>query len=297
MMLAQTDQGRFEIRKRGERKPRPLRGGYHFAGLGGGLGIGITIGSSGVGATPPPGSTGGPVDPLTIATGATPQWGFSADVGTSEAGGVGTGVDTWTDQGGSGFTATQATQANRPTIVSSALNTHKALHFTKASAQRLTIGTWNAPAPGTTPTFICGVMRLTTLAGNDSPFGGGASTTMRMLGGGATSLRLNGGANGSTVTVATGTWYWFEAYFANSTTTDYIRVGLNQAVQAGTSLGNNDPAAGAFTFGAQQSAGTNPADFDLCCVFAFNAIPTNLTTPTTGIRAWATGYYSGTLVI
>lgn len=294
----QTEEIRREIRHR-KQQPKPLRGGYHMAGFGGmGIGIGVGIGPSGQGVTPPPGSSGGPVDPLTIVTSRTALFGFSADIGApvEAAGGVADDVSTWTDQSANAYTATQATEANRPTLITAALNTHNVLRFTKASTQRLVVGTLDLPAPGTTPIFICGAFKLNTFTTNDSIFGGNGSTTMRLLCT-TTSMRCNNGANGNLVAVTAGVWYWFETYWANSATDDYLRIGLNTSA-SGATFGNNNPAAGVLTIGAQQTAGSNPADITLACMFAWSGgVPTELTTAVTGVRAWATGYYGGTLVI
>lgn len=265
------------------------RHGYRAAGMGGiGLGIGIGIGAhSGAGSTPGGGSSGGPTDPLTIVTSVTALAFFTADLGVTQSGGS---VSDWAGQA-AGLHAVQGTTANMPTVVASGLNTHTTLRFTKANTQRLVIGTLNLPAPGTTPSFFWGVVKPVTVTTNDTVFAGGASTTTRLFE--ATGqVKASNGVTGAAVTFTAGTWYRYELLFANSASADYLKVGAS-STGTGTAWGNNDPAAGAITIGAQATGGTNPADFELACFGIWNGKPSGA--ELSALDAWVTGYYGGTV--
>jgi hypothetical protein len=260
--------------------------GYRAAGLGGaGIAIGIGIGAgSGAGSTPSGGSSGGPTDPLTIVTSVSCLAFFSADLGRTASGGA---VSAWADQSGAGLSATQATGSAQPTENATGLNTHYTLRFTKANVQRLVIGTLNLAAPGTTPSFFWGVVKPVTVTTSDTIFAGGGSTFTRLFE--STGLvRASNGVSGGTLTFTAGTWYRYELLFNNSAANDYLKVG-SSTTGTGTALGNNDPAAGAITIGAQQSAGTNPGDFELACWGVWNGKPSGA--ELISLNSWVTGYY------
>jgi hypothetical protein len=59
---------------------------------------------------------------------------YRADLGVTEAG---TGVSQWNDQSGNGHHVVQATDANRPALVTGVINAHPVIRFTRANTDRL----------------------------------------------------------------------------------------------------------------------------------------------------------------
>lgn len=289
----QTEIVRREIRHRRQQpKPKPLRGGYHMAGMS--VGIGIGLGSSGAGVTPPPGSSGGPTDPLTIITSKTWLTFISADIGVTSAS---SRISKINDQSGANKHAIQATGGAQPLLNVSSLNTHNSWTNVSSRADRLAFNDTSAldlPAPGTTPTWMFGVMRMLVDTSGQSFWGATNTTTMRCLRGAALQYRQNNGTNGGLAgAIAVNSWYLVRALYSNAVG-DYLKFG-NVTVGTGTATGNNDPASGAFTLGSGTAAGATASDTEWACFGICNGDPSGA--EQTALISWVTGYYSNLVIV
>jgi len=210
-----------------------------------------------------------------------------ADLGVT----IATGVSHWVDRTANAFDAVQATTTAQPALQSAALNGRNTI-LADGVDDRLVVGTMDLPAPGTTPTWFWGVFNEPTDLGSATLFGGGSSTLMRIFRSSLTQMRCSNGVSGTQVTRVVNTWYRFEALFANSATSDYLKIGSTDS-GVGTATGNNNPAAGAFTLFAQQTAGNSPGNFNLACLGAWSGNPTAAEKAL--LSAWVTGYYGASV--
>lgn len=99
-------------------------------------------------------------------------------------------------------------------------------------------------APGTTPVFVWGVMRIDTWANNRVLFGGQGlqNAFLARLSTSTPQARAFNGSNGGLNGGATiGQWFRFEAYYSNSAS-DYLKIGASSVT--GTPFGNDSLSSG-----------------------------------------------------
>ena len=189
-----------------------------------------------------PGGAGesAPVSPLSIyAPGAIEIW-VRSDLGPDEAGGAGTGVSTWPDQGGNGNDYAQTNPALRPALqATGGPNGGPAI---SSAGTGWLLNQWNNPAPGTTPLFLWMIVKINAFVANGLITGGQAATRFSLKSGLTTPNTLfSNGVNSGNVAMVVGTWYRVCAALQN-TAADYLRIGANATT--GTALGNNATAGG-----------------------------------------------------
>lgn len=190
-------------------------------------------------------STATALDPLTlaIADGLTVRCYVNGDLGVTEAGGIGTGVSTWTDQHTSANDITQATLASRPLYLprDSSIDNHGVVYGNGAS-RRAIIGSYNPPAPATTPTFIWTVaMAIEWVSSGVIVAGDG--TNMRLQQGGteeAPVLNIRNNTSVGAISMPTETWLNIEGWFSSGANSR-LRVGATEST--GLDCGNNNPSA------------------------------------------------------
>ncbi len=230
-------------------------------------------------------------DLLTIFSGITFNTLLSSEVGLTLDVGGGGGVATWVDQSTAGKSATQVTPSAQAVPQAAGLNGKQTLLFDGVT-QRMAFAGLNLAAPGTTPSFFYGVMRIVTDATNVSPFGCG-STTMRLFRGSANNLRITNGTNGPLIPYTPNAWFRFMVRFGNSAG-DYLKVGsASLGVQVNT--GNTDPGAGALILGAYLSSGTGVCKVEFASFACLQAEPSG--PQLSAADAWVTARYGAGVAV
>ena len=141
--------------------------------------------------------------PAQAQTGLTPGLWLRADTGVETSGGK---VTTWKDQSGNSRNATQATGADSPTQVTSALNGQSVIRFDGNDG--LTLGNISAAFPSAASLFIVATINdgsynlFTTVTGADAH--GGGDTWWRLPIGGTTAAYMAVFRNGRTYEVLAG---------------------------------------------------------------------------------------------
>lgn len=116
--------------------------------------------------------------PLDLVSSVTNVLWLRGDLGIVEAGGTGTGVSVWEDQGVSGRDdVAPGAAGTRPIVASNGPNGRPMLTFDGVD-DYLSI-TWSIPAPGATPTFLWAVIKSITHASGDAIWC--AQSTSRIL--------------------------------------------------------------------------------------------------------------------
>lgn len=253
-----------------------------------GIGLGITLGRLMVGGTP---STDvnlpaaliqsksnivvvgaealNPSDLVSMVTSKTTSYAYHINKGVTEGGGAGTGVTAWADLGPGTINAAAA-GTQTPTLTAAGGPGGTRCLTLNGTSHGMTVA-FNPPAPGTTPTFHRVLARVTAGFTSGGQLICGSSTNrlgIRVTTGPVASA--GNGVNGTTVAIATGTWYLWDALFNNSTT-DFLRIG-NIAVSTGVNLGNTD--LGSMIIGAGASIAAAWLKCEICYVHAFNGQPT-----------------------
>lgn len=177
-------------------------------------------------------------------------------------------VDTWTDLTGNGNSA--AFNGARPSLHANAIAPGIPGILFDGTSQSMKMN-FTRPAPGTTPTFFCGVMRFTGTnpTNNGKSLSGSSNYAIFRPTAGSMDTRVYDGVN--TViefTPVAGQWCRMRLYFSGSTN-DLFWLGSGR--HSGTSFGVlAEP--GAFWLG-----GVNGSFFDACewgALLGFNALPT-----------------------
>lgn len=222
------------------------------------MGIGINEASA---------AAGDELGPRDVVSGSSIVGGLDAGSGISLA----TGVSAWAAYiGGTTLDVTQGTGGLQPAYTANNSSIWGRPTVGADGSNDYLLGTWNPPAPGTTPSWFRFVANRTVDITNGELFGTGTGSGMRCLRITATQVRCSNGTNGPSVTMAVATWHRDEILF-NNNTTDYLKVGSNNGT--GTNLGNTDPSA--FALFAQTN-GTNPGAYSIQKVLVCNAEPTAL---------------------
>jgi large repetitive protein len=166
-------------------------------------------------------------------------------------------VATWSDQTPTGWHATQATAAARPTFVENAINFNPALNFASASSQYLNLAGISGFPSGNKSFFAVTVPTTLNGAGTNGIIGAGA--TLQEIQFGYQNAKINAyEGNGATTynAVSTNTYLAGNAYLASS-----IRNGtnislFNSGAADGTATGNVSVTANRLTIGAHNASGT-----------------------------------------
>jgi hypothetical protein len=199
--------------------------------------------------------------PQTIVTSVTWLGVFRADQGVT----IATGVSAWVNQksGGACGDYAQGTAGSQPTWSATGGPQSNACITGDGTADFLNLGSWNPPAPGTTPTWHLIVGKQVTWTSLDDFFG--STTTVMRLGQrvATPSINMNNGAGVNTDGNMTVNTFFAVQVFFSATTSDFIKVGTN-AKTTGSSAGTADPAAGAFSLFASAAAGGSPSNLAVC---------------------------------
>lgn len=211
-----------------------------------------------------------------------------SDVGITLA----TGVSQWNDLTGNGKHYTQGTGTRQPLYNSINLGGFPVLSFDGVNSDvtgDLLVSTLVCPAPGTTPTWIWGIIQIEASTGFDrliSPNTGATNALLVTANAGPNITTFNTAAN-ATANLAFNTWSRFEAYFSNSTN-DYAAFGSSTV--GGTNCGNTST--GTARVLGKQPSGT-PAKFSIAAIMYCNAKPT--TAEIANLNANAQGKYRNLL--
>lgn len=208
---------------------------------------------------------------------------------------TGSGVSTWANQAASGATgnATQGTDAARPTYNASELNSKGVLTF-DSSAQTMLFASLDVPAPGTTPSWFCFVLRQSTWTSGDRIYSSSGSTTFSIRQAGVSpEISVNNGVAGPVNAGAPiNTWTRVQVLLNNSTT-DYIKAG-SAAASTGTNTGNGNPTSGTTALGSN-GAGAGFWGGKMAIVLRTAGEPN--AGEKTFIDAWIASYYGGLVTV
>lgn len=188
---------------------------------------------------------------------------WQSDFGVHDAGG---GVcDSWVDAK-SGVSAAQATGANQPAIVANAYGSHTALRF-DGTNDLLNDTTLDIPPPGTTPTFVWGVVNRKTWVASHGPWSAAQTTDLVALFDhtATPSVVSYNGVLKDALGLAVGTLTRTEQFF-NNAGSDYVKLGT-VTTTATTNFGNNNPAAGWLLGSISTTFGWSDCDILACLVF------------------------------
>jgi len=223
------------------------------------------------------------LDPLSI-LGALAVW-VRADQGIT----VATGVSAWNDLSGKGVNFSQATAANQPAFIASAINGQPAVRGD--GINDMMTASLTQAAPGTQPFFVWCVMRQISWTSNDSAFGQGNAGTGWMLRNRIASPEWDmfntTHVNGNTAGLV-GSYFRHEMLFTNSTS-DYLKIGATQT--SGANAGN---LAGDGTLGLFACPGLAAANIEIAEFFIFFGVPT--VQNRADLDAYCTGRYGAGLV-
>lgn len=184
-----------------------------------------------------------------------------SDLGLGKTGSI---VNTWADQSGNGVNVTEGIPTVGIGTVTTGLNSHAGI----AGGTGGQYGNFilDFVAPGTTPIFFWGVIRLIStsaqgwLTGSQS-----AAAVIYNTGANATGYNTNSVAVAETV----GAWGRIECAFTGSTS-DYIKFG--SAITSGSTFGNIDPLPSRGLF-ATAVFGTNPGNYEVLTLVTLNNVP------------------------
>lgn len=239
-------------------------------------------------------STAEATDPLdyAVADGLTVRCYVHAELGISEAGGAGTGVDTWTDQSSGGNNVVQATLNKRPFFQESdsTLDGHSIV-YSNGSTRYAAVGAYNPPAPGTTPIFVWAVAKpISWISAGCLVAGNGTDLRLQQSGtAGAPTMVIRNNTSAGTAVLTTGQWYNIEGLF-RSGTNSYYRVGATE--QTGLDCGNDNPTA--MSLFANSTGGSGFGEYALHALLVCEGIPSS--TLKSQLRTWTQNFITAGIV-